>query len=40
MNHVKYYQLVKCRGIDSAFVSYRRDGGSLPLILFTNKYAQ
>ena len=38
MNHVLYEQLVRVRGEKSAYVQYRKDGGTLSTALFNRKY--
>lgn len=38
MNHVKYFQLVKVKGLQAAYVAYQKDGGVLGLRSFDKKY--
>ena len=39
VNHVKFYQLVKTKGLKSAFVEYAKDNGTLNIKSFENKYS-
>lgn len=38
MNHVKYYQLVKVKGLLAAYQQYQADGGVLGPKAFSVKY--
>lgn len=38
MNHVKYYSLVKAKGLFAAYQQYKADGGILGTKAFARKY--
>ena len=39
INHTKFYQLVKAKGLKSAYASYVKDNGTLSIKSFENKYS-